>query len=165
MASSATGVVTKDPIQPPEMPQGLQTFWGVGQVVGLVAAEESTVNFPFNPSGSNDYQPYVAVNRIVFRNTVATQTGAVWGFLPALQWQRSSPVLNNPVVVLEDFRVMGDGSLGCFFNEWLYLGRVNSGQVGELQLRMKEVDTAVNRVMITGIIGDRPFVAPDLWRV
>lgn len=163
MAVEATGVVFKDIIQPPEMPRGLQTFWGQASITG-VGTDSITINFPFNPDADVTFQPYVALCRATLRNTVAQQTGATWIQLPGASWERTTTT-NNPVGLMPAPVSAGDGSFVSSINEFNYLGRVAVGTTGELRFEGKEVATAVTRLMITGIIGDRPFVAPEFWRV
>lgn len=165
MTVGVTGAIFEDIIQPPEMPQGLRTFWGQAEVTGTSGVSTATINFPFNPSAAVEFQQYVAICRMSFRNTVAQVTDAGEVLLTSEQWERAPSTTNQPVAVIPALVPAGDVNFMQSVQEFLYLGRITPGALGELRMVFQEVDTAVLRVMITGIISDRPFVCPEFWRV
>lgn len=145
------------------LPDGVQEWFASGSVAGSTGGGTQNVDINFNPAAGREFQPYVSINHIGIRTTVAAAVGGAIVLANNGDWERyqTTPgiVYSIPMIRTAD-SIIFSGSVV----DTVYLGRVQLGTDGTLKIRMEEINLMVMAVNVQGFIADRPFVAKNDWR-
>lgn len=149
----------------PSLPKGVSRWVASSSGFSTGAGSGNVlVNVDFNPQSNPEFQDYVSLSSV----RVGSETVALTEF--GVEIQTDSDDFEDDqgfVSPLGDFQMRTMESATRFrggFYEPLMLGRVSKGSPGRLQLRMQEILSVNYMFHLTGLISDKPFLAPYFWR-
>lgn len=147
----------------PELPDGIKRWNSKAASVG---AATSTMSFQlkFNNGDSEGFQPYVSINHI----GIQTSSAALTKFGCAI-WQQNTDWEDSQGLTLPLGGIqMIEGAVASqYIGQWVtpyYLGRVEKGTTGQINIQLQEILSTDYNIVCSGLISDRPFLAPNFWR-
>lgn len=143
------------------LPQKIQKFTVLGTDTGDVTGGQMDFNVHFNVESDRKFQPWVYVRHVAWgaltanpgNMQVVTQAGTFetsvksdGGTIPLLVVPQNGPGTS----------IWGGSNIG-----WFCVGRVLPATTGRVQLRFENVNTAVVRVYMSGILVESPQVIDE----
>lgn len=147
----------------PELPPGIKRWSATVASVGA-ATSTMTFNLKFNNGDSEGFQPYVSVSHIGIQTSSVALTKfgvAVWQ--QNTDWEDSGGL----TLPLGGFQMIEGAVATQYVGQWTkpyYFGRVEKGTTGQINIQLQEITSTDYNIVCSGLIGDRPFLAPNFWR-
>lgn len=145
------------------LPQGIEPWFAYGRAVGTGSGQLGVL-LKVNPTASNEFQKYISIDHVGISSTTAELTDDVECLLRGEDWEKA-PVYSIMFARLDPQITIGTPYMGDAWNDTFYAGRSVPGSVGGIEVRTKDVNTAVVRISLSGFVSDRPFLAQHYWRV
>jgi hypothetical protein len=163
MASATNIPVQQDGRVYAGLPVGIEPWFAQGACTGTGSGQIG-VTIEFNPTSSRQFQKYVSINHVGITSTTAPLTDDVECLLRGANWEKA-PVQSVFFALLEPQVTIDTNYMGDAWNDCFYAGRSLASTTGTIEIRTKDVNTAVARFSISGFVSDRPFIARNDWRV
>lgn len=165
MAQTVTTSALIDERSYPQLPTGVSRWKSSFDDVTGATTSVVTLNTDFNASQRQDFQRYVSVSHVGIYSIVAAPViVGVSVFMSSGLWE-DFPLIANAIVGNFDMKVNHVATTySGYFNEPTYLGRTRAGSFGRLSIQLQEINTKIDMVIMTGLISEVPFLAPEFWR-
>lgn len=162
LASAVSAVIDGRNYQ--ELPNGISRWTANAAIATGTTAGILTWTVSFNPQSDDSFQKYYSIDHIaIVSQTAAINNLGVSVDLAQSDWEDNGSRnhwVTSIVMVVGPQTAEASGAM----HEPVYLGRVNPGTAGRLEMKIEEVNTTTYEMNCSGLVSDKPFLAPNFWR-
>lgn len=165
MAITATVTPLRDRRKYSVLPKGVSRWTASDATLTGVGTSTATFDLQFNPGSDPNFQLYVSINRLVISTAAAALVIlGVHARLRAAEWEEAPSGVAIPIASFEMINEENATSYIGGIHEAIYLGRTEKGTPGRLQVFIQEIASTTYVFSASGLMSDKPFLAPNFWR-
>lgn len=150
----------------PQLPDGVRPWWAAGTMTGDATGGLLGTKVEVNPNSDRTFDQYFVLTRCSGLTTVVDPSGIAYVQQNSADWERTTLLSANPTIGVLDFK-----TTGAALDQWAavddaprLLGRVATGQTGDIWTYMENVDTLVANIFLAGFVADYPIIGWADWR-